>query len=92
MSRSYKKHPICGWAAAESEKEDKVRAHKKFRRKAKVKVNKIDPAALIHGDFWENEPEVVLPEKMREVSEVYSFAKDGKQYVTGKNKEIVLRK
>ena len=95
MSRSFKKNPIIGNSCAESEKEDKVRAHKKFRRKSKVKVNKIDGYALLHGDFFGDEfeffrepNEVVLPEKLIEVSNVYNFAKDGKQYFTKDKKEL----
>jgi hypothetical protein len=88
MSRSFKKHPIIGNSCAESEKKDKVRAHKKFRRKSKVKVNKIDTNTLLHGDFWDDEPEVVLPEKLEEVSNVYNFAKDGKQYFPKDKKEL----
>ncbi len=92
MSRSYKKHPIIGNTKAESEKKDKVRAHKKFRRKLKEKVKGIDADALVHSDFWDDEPEYVLPEKLKEVSEIWTFAKDGKQIVKGKEKEKVLRK
>jgi len=60
VSRSYRKTPICG-LCADSEKWDKRKANRKFRRRVKI--------SLATGR--------VLPE-MREVTEVYTWNKDGK--------------
>ena len=79
MSRSYRKTPITGISLAESEKQDKRLANRAFRRKSKV--------AIIHGD----EP----PFSIRSVSEVYCFAKDGKQYcraeIVAKDPELMRK-
>lgn len=64
MSRSKKKTPIQGIASSDSEKEDKRDANRKFRRKTKQEIK--------NG-------EEQLP-KLREVSNVWSFSKDGKTY------------
>ncbi|MBQ4804542.1 hypothetical protein J8L88_16900 [Aquimarina sp. MMG015] len=64
MSRSKKKTKIHGNTTATSEKENKRDANRKFRRVVKQKV-KLD--------------ETKLPE-LREVSNVWSFDKDGKRY------------
>ena len=65
MSRSRKKVPITGCAGNKSDKYDKTIAHRKFRRKSKQRI--------LHGS-------IILPEYMREISEIYSFPKDGKCY------------
>lgn len=64
MSRSLKKTPISGITRAESEKEDKRLANRRYRRVTKIEVNK---------GF-----EVVS--KPKEVSDVWDFSKDGKRY------------
>jgi hypothetical protein len=68
MSNSKKKHPIVARTCAESEKKDKRSANRALRRT----VN----SSLRNADF-EN---YVVP-LIREVSNVWSFAKDGKIYV-----------
>lgn len=65
MSRSRKKTPILGMTTAGSEKSDKQEANRKFRRRIKQEVA---------------DSQDVLSEK-REVSDVWDFAKDGKQYM-----------
>jgi len=99
MSRSFKKHPITGNTNAKSEKEDKVRAHRKFRKltKSRLKeVEKLIEQRLFDEEYWEiprsDLPEEFLPEKLEEVSEVWTWSKDGKQFVKGKYKEKILRK
>ncbi|HAS41174.1 MAG TPA: hypothetical protein DCS93_11880 [Microscillaceae bacterium] len=67
MSRSRKKIKIQGITTAKSEKTDKQQANRKFRRVVKQKVKM-------------NETE--LPE-LRELSNVWSFSKDGKMYNSG---------
>lgn len=64
MSRSIKKTKIHGITTAKSEKEDKQDANRKFRRVIKQKVKSEKTA---------------LPE-LREISNVWSFDKDGKRY------------
>ncbi|GAK97481.1 hypothetical protein JCM19294_17 [Nonlabens tegetincola] len=64
MSRSIKKTKIHGITSAKSEKENKQDANRKFRRIIKQKVK---------ADKTE------LPE-LREISNVWSFNKDGKHY------------
>ncbi len=64
MSRSKKKTKIHGNTIAKSEKENKQKANRKLRRIVKQKVNSGDTE---------------LPE-LREVSNVWSFDKDGKRY------------
>ncbi|WKB82442.1 hypothetical protein [Cellulophaga omnivescoria] len=64
MSKSEKKTKIRGITTAKSEKENKQDANRKYRRIVKQKVKS-------------NESE--LP-KIREISNVWSFNKDGKKY------------
>lgn len=66
MSRSKKKLPIVGIAICDSEKKDKQTANRKLRTAVRV--------AIAEG----NE---VMPE-LRKVSDVWTFGKDGKNYVT----------
>lgn len=65
MSRSKKKTKIRGTAPSPSEKEDKRFANRKFRRKTKAKTKEV------HEDDYP---------KIREVSDVWAFSKDGKLY------------
>ena len=75
MSRSYRKHPFCGWSCAESEKKDKQLTNRTLRRLVKC--------ALATGQE--------LPE-IREVSQVYSFSKDGKQRFNPEKSPKEMRK
>ena len=68
MSRSRKKTPISGWSCKESDKKDKQLSNRKFRKIAKELLKK--------GEFE------MLPMTKEEVSEVCSYAKDGKQYLS----------
>lgn len=65
MSRSKKKTKIRGTSNSPSEKEEKQLANRRFRRKNKVKTKELDE---------DNYP------KKREVSDVWTFSKDGKYY------------
>jgi len=65
MSRSLKKTPKNGITTAETEKDNKRKANRKLRRVAKIQVKK-----------GENE----IASK-REISNVWSFDKDGKQFL-----------
>lgn len=66
MSRSRRHNPIFGNAVASSEKLNKREANKKLRRR-------------VREVLYKNPDTDVLP-VLREVSNVYSFAKDGKHY------------
>lgn len=59
MSRSRRHTPIFGNAIARSEKQDKRKANRRFRRKTRA-----------GADLWH----------VREVSDVWLFAKDGKKW------------
>ena len=64
MSRSYKKYAVTTCTTSASEKNDKRIAHRIFRKRAKraLKNNKLS----------------LLPFRMRDVSNIWCFAKDGK--------------
>ena len=66
MSRSRRKTPVIGITSAESEKADKQAAHRRERRKVRQRLV-ADPA-----------PDL-LPHA-REVSNPWTYAKDGKAY------------
>jgi hypothetical protein len=66
MSRSRRQHPIIGISIAKSEKYDKQKSNRILRARVRTALTK-------------NE-DPVLP-VLREVSDVWSFAKDGKQYL-----------
>ncbi len=76
MSRSKKKNPICGNAKADSEKEDKQRTHRVFRRREKDALRK------------EQDP----PEDFDEVASTWDYAKDGKQYFDPDKHPDLMRK
>ncbi|MFA5810000.1 MAG: hypothetical protein WC935_06665 [Thermoleophilia bacterium] len=65
MSRSRKRTPISPNACASSEKGDKVRANRKFRRVTRERIRADSEA----------------PPDIREVSSVWLFAKDGRHFV-----------
>ena len=65
MSKSFRKSPFCGMTTAESEKKDKQLAHRRERR-------------IVHQILASDPLRPVLPHR-REVSNVWSFDKDGKQ-------------
>ena len=65
MSRSRKKTPKVGIASAETEKQNKRQANRKLRRTTKIRMKK-----------GEDELPVI-----KEVSNVWLFDKDGKQFL-----------
>jgi hypothetical protein len=71
MSRSKKKTPKTGITSAETEKENKRKANRKFRRVTKVLVKKSDDLLPI----------------TKETSNVWSFDKDGKQFLKSPTKK-----
>lgn len=77
MSRSKRKTSIHGITTAESEKADKLAAHRKYRRTLKQKLE----AGL----------DTPLPVE-RELSNVWSFAKDGKRYLDPRKYAWLMRK
>lgn len=64
MSRSFKRTPIHGITKCESEKQDKQKANRLFRRMNKISIAKGKDS----------------PIHLKEVSDVWKFGKDGKRY------------
>lgn len=73
MSRSRKKTPVISYTCSDSEKDDKRIANRKLRRAVKVKLQNAQSVEMAE----EMQP---LPE-LREVSDTWTFAKDGKIYI-----------
>ena len=71
MARSRKKSPITGITNAKTEKSNKRKANRKFRRVAKVQIMKGDTRLV----------------SIKEVSDVWSFDKDGKQFLQNPTKK-----
>lgn len=71
MSRSRKKHPICGITTCKSEKQDKRIINRIIRHKVK--------AAFKHSDVEKLE-EFIEPKK-DEIMDVWGMGKDGRQRV-----------
>lgn len=69
MGKSYKKNAYGGWTGADSEKKDKEASHKSFRNREREALRK----AM-------REEETEFPERLEEISQVATFAKDGKQF------------
>ena len=67
MSRSFRHTPIAGHTCAETEKWDKRKANRKLRRLSRLVTDDEDQ---------------VVP-ALREVSNTWSFAKDGKHFMQG---------
>lgn len=69
MSRSTKKTPVFAWRAGhESNKKDKRANNRLLRRRAAEVVRNQDPE------------EMMVPQKLEEVMERYSYSDDGKVY------------
>lgn len=73
MSRSRKRTPVSSNACVRSEKGDKARANRRFRRVTRERILADSEA----------------PRDIREVSNVWLFAKDGRHFV--RNPEIAAR-
>jgi hypothetical protein len=70
MTRSYRKNPIFGHTCATSERFDKKTTNKKFRflNKRLLKL------------AYLNENDILFYTKLRQISDVWGFIKDGKYY------------
>lgn len=75
MSRSYKKSKVYNLFDG-SDKEDKIKAHKKFRRKSKIKLK-------LNQD---------LPTKLEEIEDIYNFNSEGEKIYDSKINPKYLRK
>ena len=73
MTRSVKKTPITGITTSESEKRDKQEANRKFRR--------IEKRLLSFNLKRRLEEFMMLPNRVRDVSDNWLFSKDGKIYL-----------
>jgi hypothetical protein len=82
MSRSYKKNPIHGISATETEKNDKKRWHRTFRRNVKNKIH------VSHYDLDQLE-DTIFP-AIKEESNKRLMSKDGKKYWRPKNVSLYL--
>ena len=69
MGKSYKKNAYGGYSGAESEKKDKETAHRSFRNKTKQALKR-----YVDSDVED------FPERIEEVSEEWTFSKDGRQF------------
>jgi hypothetical protein len=78
MSRSRRHTPICGMSMAESEKRDKVKAHRIERHRVKCYL-------AVHA------ADEGLPHR-RALTQVYLFAKDGKQRFDPERHPQLMRK
>jgi hypothetical protein len=78
MSRSTKKNPFTGITTALSEKQDKREANRKERR--------------INREILDQTKDETKLKATREVSNVWSFGKDGKQRIDPKENPRALRK
>jgi len=82
MSRSYQKTAITGITKAASDKQGKRFANRKLRSKVKEALGELT---------YEVDEDVIFPE-MREVSDVWSFDKDGKMSFDPKEQPKLMRK
>ena len=80
MSRSYRHTPVTGITTARSEKKDKRQAHRSLRAATRASLETV----MMAGD-------AIFP-VMREVANVYSFEKDGKQRFDPKSQPKLMRK
>jgi len=71
MARSRKKTPIFPNTCEETEKDEKRKANRALRRAVRVELDKAQDPEIVD--------EVVMPE-MREVSDSWTWGKDGKRY------------
>lgn len=78
MTRSRKKTPITGITTAESEKAEKLAAHKRERRSVRQAI--------------QSDPDSEILPHTREISSPWLMAKDGKQYLGNQAKPEQLRK
>lgn len=75
MFRSYKKSKVYNLFTG-SDKEDKIKAHKKFRRKSKIKLK-------LNQD---------LPTKLEEIEDIYNFNSEGEKIYDSNINPKYLRK
>jgi hypothetical protein len=72
MGKSYRTNKIFGWSKATSEKKDKTFHHRKMRRRINMQLHKEEFDTPFPTD--------------EEVSDVWTWNKDGKQYWPGATK------
>lgn len=72
MGKSRKHTSVTGNTCSASEKQDKIMAHRRMRRLARGRLHKHTVAKLTEEDAED------LPCRLREVSDVWTFDKDGK--------------
>jgi hypothetical protein len=80
MSRSRRRAPYCSFTSAHSEKRDKVATHWRERRRVHAALHAAALACVQPTDTAPAAPDLLLPHT-RELSNVWAYAKDGKQYL-----------
>ena len=80
MSRSFRRSPVTGMTTARSEKKDKQRAHRSLRAAERTALETV----MVAGD-------AVFP-VLREVADVNTFGKDGKQRIDPRKHPKLMRK
>jgi len=79
MSRSHKKHPVCGISTSDSEKLDKKIWHSRFRTTSKQNLRTC------------NDYENLIDVHFREMSNVWAMAKDGRQWLNTSRKPYLKK-
>lgn len=82
MSRSRRKTPIIGNTVSSSERYDKRRCNRKLRRRAK---------AILIGCDYNGVCECIFPDK-REILDTWLMSKDGKHWISGNDRDKLMRK
>lgn len=75
MGKSFRKSPCCGITTAKSEKDDKQIYNRKFRR-------------IVHQQLYDFCDDPIFD--IKEVSNVWQMAKDGRQWFGNSNKHKKL--
>lgn len=103
MARSFKHSPFVSYVGAESEKVDKQKANRAYRRKVHMLVKQDEPHREafcddgplledIEGNDWQDtRPYWVYP-LLREVSNTHLFAKDGRSRINPADHPKLMRK
>lgn len=90
MSRSRRRAPFCGFTTARTEKRDKVATHRRERRRMHAALHAAALAFVRPADPAPAAPDALLPHT-RELSNVWAYAKDGKQYLGACPRPELLR-
>lgn len=87
MSRSRRHAPFIGWTTARSEKCDKAATHRRERRRVHAVLDRVRTEPV---DALSDPVDPPLPHT-RELSNVWDYAKDGRQYLGRHPRPELLR-